>query len=128
MKVIIIGAGTGKRIGEFAKKIPKSLLKINGKTILERQISLFKKNNLNQYFEKIFTINELGIELENNNFSNRIIIKTSLLRLIIKNYSCLTGITLTDYSAFGFKIRCRQYPIVRRKDCIAFDFENRQSV
>ena len=48
MKVIIIGAGTGKRIGEFAKKIPKSLLKINGKTILERQVSLFKKNNLNK--------------------------------------------------------------------------------
>jgi len=48
MKVIIIGAGSGKRIGEFAKKIPKSLLKINGKTILERQVSLFKKNNLNK--------------------------------------------------------------------------------
>jgi len=46
MKVIIIGAGSGKRIGKFAEKIPKSLLDINGRTIFENQISLFKKNDI----------------------------------------------------------------------------------
>ena len=48
MKVIIIGAGSGKRIGKFAEKIPKSLLDINGRTIFENQISLFKKNDISE--------------------------------------------------------------------------------
>jgi len=48
MKVIIIGAGSGKRIGKFAEQIPKSLLDVNGKNILENQISLFKKNNIDE--------------------------------------------------------------------------------
>lgn len=64
-----------------------------------------KGNNLNQYFKKVFSINDLGIELENNNFSNRILIKTSLLKLIIKNYKysikhiIFVGNSLEDYYA-----------------------------
>jgi len=47
MKAIIIGAGSGRRIGKFAEKIPKSLLDVNGKTILENQFSVLKKNGIN---------------------------------------------------------------------------------
>ena len=43
MKVIIIAAGQSSRLGELAKNIPKPLLDINGKSILERQIELFHK-------------------------------------------------------------------------------------
>ena len=43
MKVIIIAAGQGSRLGDLTKKLPKSLLEINGKSILERQIELFHK-------------------------------------------------------------------------------------
>jgi L-glutamine-phosphate cytidylyltransferase len=46
MKVIIIAAGTGSRLGEHTKKIPKGLLEINGKTILERQIDLIHRKNI----------------------------------------------------------------------------------
>ena len=46
MKVIIIGAGSGVRIGEFAKELPKSLIEVNGKSILEKQISLFKNHHI----------------------------------------------------------------------------------
>lgn len=42
MKSIIIAAGSGKRIPEFSKKIPKSLIAINNKSILKRQIDLKK--------------------------------------------------------------------------------------
>lgn len=44
MKAIIIAAGSGTRFSNF---IPKPLIEINGKTILERQIELFKKNKIN---------------------------------------------------------------------------------
>ena len=43
MKAIIVAAGTGSRLGELAKDTPKSLLNVNGQSILERQISVFKK-------------------------------------------------------------------------------------
>jgi len=47
MRALIIAAGAGKRIGRFAEELPKSLIDINGKSILENQISLFRKNYIN---------------------------------------------------------------------------------
>jgi len=46
MKAIIIAAGSGKRLGYKTEKIPKGLLEINGKTIIERQIEIFKNNEI----------------------------------------------------------------------------------
>ena len=46
MRSIIIGAGSGKRIGKFAKELPKSLIEINGKSILSRQISELRKKGI----------------------------------------------------------------------------------
>lgn len=46
MKAIIIAAGSATRLGKLAEKKPKGLLEINGKSIIERQIELFKKNKI----------------------------------------------------------------------------------
>tara|TARA_B100000029_G_C17378459_1_gene888761 strand:- start:68 stop:820 length:753 start_codon:yes stop_codon:yes gene_type:complete len=43
MKAIIVAAGIGSRLGELTKNMPKSLVDVNGKSILERQISVFRK-------------------------------------------------------------------------------------
>ena len=43
MKVIIIAAGVGSRLGDLTKNLPKPLLDVNGKSILEHQIELFRK-------------------------------------------------------------------------------------
>ena len=48
MKSIIIAAGSGRRIPEFSKLIPKSLIKINRKSILKRQIDLMTKSKISQ--------------------------------------------------------------------------------
>ena len=67
--------------------------------------SFLKENNLDKFFKKIFTMNKLDIALENNNYSNRVLIKTSLLRLIIKSYKnsikhfIFIGNSLEDYYA-----------------------------
>lgn len=45
MKIIIIAAGYGSRLGEHTKELPKALLDINGKSILERQYELLKIHN-----------------------------------------------------------------------------------
>ena len=48
MKVIIIAAGSSTRLGNLSEEIPKGLLKINNKSILEIQIQQFKKKNISE--------------------------------------------------------------------------------
>ena len=48
MRVIIIAAGSATRLGEITNKKPKGLLEINGKSIIKRQIELFKKNKIEE--------------------------------------------------------------------------------
>jgi len=47
LRAIILAAGVGSRLGELTKELPKPLVDVNGKSIIERQISLFKKNKIN---------------------------------------------------------------------------------
>ena len=43
MKLLILAAGSGTRLGNLTEFVPKSLVKINNKTILERQMNIFQK-------------------------------------------------------------------------------------
>ena len=43
MKAIIIAAGVGSRLGSLTKNLPKALIDVNGKSILEHQIEIFHK-------------------------------------------------------------------------------------
>ncbi len=47
MRAIFVAAGSGSRLGNITKDLPKPLVDINGKSIIERQISLLRKNNVN---------------------------------------------------------------------------------
>lgn len=49
MKAIIIAAGSAKRLGEKTKDLPKSLLLVNNKTILEHQIFELKRCKINDF-------------------------------------------------------------------------------
>lgn len=62
MKSIIIAAGHGGRLGKFAQTKPKGLLDINGMTILERQISLFRKYGINDNIIITGPIEDFGIK------------------------------------------------------------------
>ena len=48
MKVIIIAAGTGTRLGKEKSELPKALLEVNDQTILSRQISILKKMGIEE--------------------------------------------------------------------------------
>jgi MurNAc alpha-1-phosphate uridylyltransferase len=41
LKVIIIAAGVGSRLGDLTKNLPKPLLDVNGKSILEHQFLFY---------------------------------------------------------------------------------------
>ena len=46
MNAIILSAGSATRLGELTKELPKGLLEINGKTIIQRQIEIYRKNGI----------------------------------------------------------------------------------
>ena len=48
MKAIIIAAGSGKRISSNFSELPKGLIQGNGVSVISRQISLFKKNGIDE--------------------------------------------------------------------------------
>ncbi len=47
MRAIIIAAGRGSRLGSITNNLPKPLVEINGKSILERQILFFNQMGIN---------------------------------------------------------------------------------
>ena len=47
MNAIIIAAGSGKRISNYVKDVPKSMILINGKPIIVHQISVLKQIGIN---------------------------------------------------------------------------------
>ena len=48
MKAIILSAGYGSRLGDLTKESPKSLVDINGKSIIQRQIEMFRNNGIKE--------------------------------------------------------------------------------
>ena len=75
MKVIILAAGRGTRLGYHTKEIPKGLVDVNGKSIIERQIELFKKNGITEivivrgYKKEKFCRNGVTF-IDNEDFAN----------------------------------------------------------
>ena len=67
MKVIIIAAGSSTRLAKETSDIPKGLLKINGKSIIEIQLELFQKNQLSD-ITIITGSNKQKFELKNVNY------------------------------------------------------------
>ena len=75
MKIIILAAGEGKRLRPLTKNIPKCLVDLHGKSILQRQLDVFKKSDINDIvIVKGFqakSINFPNIKYyENSDFSN----------------------------------------------------------
>jgi L-glutamine-phosphate cytidylyltransferase len=50
MNAIIIAAGSGKRISDRVKNTPKSMVKVNGKPIIEYQLSVLNKAGINEVY------------------------------------------------------------------------------
>ena len=68
MKAIIISAGSASRLGELVKNKPKGLLDINGKTLIDRQISLLRKNGIDNVI--IITGRHKNFGVENVSYIN----------------------------------------------------------
>ena len=70
MKAMILAAGFGKRLMPLTKNIPKALIEINNKTLLERLIIKLKKTGFNELVINTSYLGSLIIDFlnEKNNF------------------------------------------------------------
>ena len=75
MKAIILAAGRGSRLGNYTKELPKALVDINGKSLIERQIHLFQKNNITQiiivrgYMKEKFNLDNIQF-IDDDDYTN----------------------------------------------------------
>jgi len=61
MKALVLAAGIGQRLGKITKKIPKPMIQINGKPILEHNILLLKKSGIKDIY---INLHHLSHEVE----------------------------------------------------------------
>jgi mannose-1-phosphate guanylyltransferase len=50
LKAVVLAAGVGSRLGEVTKKLPKPLLQINGRTILEQTINKIEELGITEVY------------------------------------------------------------------------------
>lgn len=70
MQSVILAAGNGKRMGDITQKVPKPMIKIKGKPILEHKIKALPK----EIDEVIIVVGHLGSQITDhfkNNFDGR---------------------------------------------------------
>jgi len=70
MQVVILAAGNGKRMGDITQKVPKPMIKIKGKPILEHKIRALPK----EIDEVIIVVGHLGSQIVDHfkdNFDGR---------------------------------------------------------
>ena len=58
MQAIILAAGKGERLKEITQSIPKPMIEFNGKPILQYNIELCKKYNINEIYINIHHLPE----------------------------------------------------------------------
>lgn len=101
-KAIIIAAGLGSRLGNLTKEIPKCMLELNGKNLLQRQLDAFSINGIKDvsvirgYLKE--KINLTGIKYyENNDFKNN-----NILNSLFYAEKELNGNVIVSYSDIIF--------------------------
>jgi len=122
MKAIIIAAGSGKRISVKYSSLPKALIKINGVTLLDRQISLLRKFQINEIivirgpFKEKFTTSNVTYVDDTEFFAHEIL--ASLMEA--KNY--INGDVIITYSDIIFDDKILNKIINKKADIgIAID-------
>ena len=102
MKVIIIAAGSSTRLAKETLDIPKGMLKINDKSIIEIQLDLFKKNQLSDITiitgpdKQKFKLKNVNY-IHDNEFQNH-----DVLCSLMKSKSIMNDKVLTSYSDIIF--------------------------
>lgn len=102
MKIIVIAAGSGKRLGEDTKNVPKYLIKVNEKTIMEHQLDVFEKIPYENFIvitgphKEKFTLNNITY-VEDKNYPQH-----DILGSLMEARNYISGEVLIVYSDIIF--------------------------
>lgn len=58
MKAVLLAGGFGKRLLPFTKDIPKPMIKVAGKPLLEHTINYFRKYNIREFIISLYYLSE----------------------------------------------------------------------
>ena len=119
MKALLFAAGKGTRLKPFTDSHPKALAKVNGITLLERNIKFLQSHGINDFVINIHHFGSQIVDLlkENDNFAARIEISDESAELLetggglvfakkylatednflIMNVDILTDLDITDF-------------------------------
>lgn len=84
MKALIIAAGKGKRLGEYTKDLPKCLLPVADKPIIDHQLAAFKANGITDiaivkgYLSDTIQRDAIKSTFINDNFENNNILSSMM--------------------------------------------------
>ena len=120
MKIIIIAAGSATRLGEYTEDLPKGLLKVNDKSIIDiskRRINLRKILSLDDMINKPYS--KVTIELKENyniNEIKKLLTKEGQteINLIINNKNQKIHFNLQNPRKFDFN----QLKMMKSKDYV----------
>ena len=70
MKSVILAAGVSRRLYPLTYEMPKCLIKVGGKTILDRQLNTLESLNISEVIIVVGYYRELIIDHVKSNFSN----------------------------------------------------------
>ena len=101
-KALIIAAGLGSRLKKHTENLPKCMLDFGGKTLLQRQLDSYKKNNISDISlirgYKKEKINYKGIKyFENNDYKNN-----NILNSLFYAEKIINGNIIISYSDILF--------------------------
>ncbi len=75
-----------KSLLEFLKKKKIKIVICTANKNKSTVLNFIKKKSLNKYFSEILFMDDLGFKLDNSTASNRILIKTSLIKNVLKKF------------------------------------------
>ena len=102
---IILAAGEGKRLGNLSKKVPKCLVPIFGRSLLKRNLEIFKKNKI----KKIIVVGGYTL-LKNNEFKS-----SNMVWSLFKAKSKLNGNVIISYGDIVFSSKLLKKMIKSKK-------------
>ena len=112
LKMIIVCGGKGKRMGKITKKIPKPLIKIARKPIIDHKTDYYKSQGINEFifclgYKSQILKNHLNKKLKNYKFDIAGI-NTGILKRIYLVKDLITSPTLISYGDTLAKINFKR--------------------
>lgn len=103
MKVIILAAGRGSRLNKYTENLPKGMLNVLGKSIIERQIEVYKSCGISDISIVRGYCGEKINYSEINYYENKLFAETNMVESLFCAIDKLEGDVIISYADILFE-------------------------